>query len=175
MYHDSVWEQLEINSKSIVGKWSQLILDTYPPDTADFLQHEKDRFVNPVGYVISQELKTIFNELLGDINLEKLSLSLDEFIKIRAVQDFSPSRAIGFIFLLKQAVLEELADKIAGNPTSKGLLEFKSRIDKMALLAFDIYMGYRERIYEIKVSEAEAQREMAFRMLDRIHTMDNIT
>ena len=167
MYRDSVWEQLEVKSASILGKWSQLILDTYPADTANFLQHERDRFINPVGCVISQETKTIYDELLHGRNLEKLTASLNEIIRVRSVQDFSPSQAIGFIFLLKQAAREELASEITGNPTSEGLLDFESRIDGLALLAFDIYTKCREKVYEIMVNEVKAQREMALRMLAR--------
>ncbi len=167
MHHDSVWEQLELKSASILGKWLQLILDTYPADTAQFLQHEKDRFVNPVGCIISQEIKTIYGELIHEMNLGTLTASLDGIIRIRSVQEFSPSLAIGFIFLLKQAAREELASDIAGNRISEELLDFESRIDRLALLAFDIYMECREKVCEIRVNEVAAQREMALRILAR--------
>ena len=174
MYRDSVWEQLELKSASILRKWSQLILDTYPADTANFLKHERDRFINPVGCVISQEIKTIYDELLHGVKLEKLTASLDEIIRIRSVQDFSPSQATGFIFMLKQAVREELASEIAGNPTSKGLLDFESRIDGLALLAFDIYTKCREKVCEIRVNEVTAQREVALRILARTNATGEI-
>lgn len=174
MYRDSVWEQLEVKGASILVKWSQLILDTYPADTANFLQHERDRFINPVGYIISQEIKVIYDELLHGMDLEKLTASLNEIIRIRSVQDFTPSQATGFIFMLKQAVWEELASEIAANPTSKGLLGFESRIDRLALLAFDIYMKCREKVHEIRVNEVAAQREMALRILDRTNATGEI-
>ena len=174
MYRDSICEQLEVKSVSILGKWCQLILDTYPVDTATFLQQESDRFINPVGRIISQETKTIYDELLHDRNLEKLTASLNEIIRVRSVQDFSPSQAIGFIFLLKQAVREELASEIAENPTSKELLDFESRIDDLALLAFDIYTQCREKIHEIRVHEVAAQREMALRVLARTNMASEI-
>jgi hypothetical protein len=170
MHRDSVWQQLEVKSASILGKWSQLILDTYPADTAKFLQHENDRFINPVGCITSQEIKAIYDELLHGMNLERLTGSLTEIIKIRSVQDFSPSQAVGAIFLLKQVVREELAGEIAGNPISEELLDFESRIDRLALLAFDIYMKCREKVYEIRVNEVTAQREMVLRMLARTNT-----
>ncbi|MFC1980757.1 RsbRD N-terminal domain-containing protein [Chloroflexota bacterium] len=172
MYHDPVWEQLELKSASIMGKWSQLILGTYPADTVNFLQHERDRFINPVGCIISQETKTIYDELLHGMNLEKLTTSLNEIIRVRSVQDFSPSQAIGFIFLLKQAAREELASEVAGNRISEELLDFESRIDRLALLAFDIYMECREKVYEVRVNEVAAQREMALRILARTNEMD---
>jgi len=36
---------------------------------------------------------------------------------------------------------------------SEELLNFEQRIDKIALMAFDIYMECREKIYEIKIKE----------------------
>jgi hypothetical protein len=40
----------------------------------------------------------------------------------------------------------------------------------LALQAFDIYMDCREKICEIRVNEARAEREMAFRMMERMST-----
>jgi hypothetical protein len=174
MHGDSVWEHLETKGALILEKWCRLVLGTYPADAAGFFQREGDRFVNPVGYVISQEIKTIYDELLHGMNLEKLTHSLDEIIRIRAVQDFLPSRATGFIFLLKQAAREELAGEITGKPVSGELLDFESRIDGLALLAFDVYMKCREKICEIRVSEMAAQRDMALGIMARTSTADEL-
>ncbi|MFC1929303.1 RsbRD N-terminal domain-containing protein [Chloroflexota bacterium] len=163
-----------MKSTLILGKWSQLIFETYPADIARFPQNEGDRFVNPVGYVISQETRAIYDELLYGMNLERLTGSLNEIIRIRSVQDFSPSQAVGAIFLLKQAVREELAGEIAGNRFCAELLNFESRIDRLALLAFDIYMKCREKVYEIRVNEVTAQREMALRILARTNATGEI-
>lgn len=154
-----------MKSASVLSRWNRLILETYPEDTSRFLQDEKDRFVNPVGYAISQETKVIFGELLHGMDAEKLTCSLDEIIRIRTVQDFSPSQAVGFVFLLKQAVREELA----GNKTENGyyaeLLDIEARIDKLALLAFDVHTKCREKVCEIRMNEVASQRDMALRIL----------
>jgi hypothetical protein len=167
MFSNHVWKQLELKGESILGKWSQLIVDTYSVDTATFLNSEKDRFINPVGYIISQETRVIYDELVHDMNLEKLTSSLSEIIKIRSVQEFTPAEAIGFIFLLKQATREELANEIVGDDNYKELLGFESRIDRLALLAFDIYLNCKEKINEIRVKEVVAQREATMRILAR--------
>ena len=87
---------------AILDRGFHLILETYPAETSSFLKQEKDRFVNPVGYTTYQEIEAIYEELLQGMNSDKLSASLDSIIKIRSVQDFPPSRAIAFIFLLKK-------------------------------------------------------------------------
>ena len=159
---------------AILERWFQLILETYPADTSRFLKQQKDRFINPVGYTISQEIEALYDELLQEMNSDKLAACLDNIIRIRAVQDFPPSQTIAFIFLLKKAIREELASEIAENRVLEELLKFESKIDKLVLLALDIYMKCREKVYEIRVNEAKAERERVLKLLDRTNlTMES--
>ena len=151
---------------AILGSWFHLIMETYPADSSKFLRREKDRFANPIGYTISREIEILYEELLQDMNFDRLTVSLDNIIRIRSVQDFPPSQAIAFVFLLKKAIREELANDIRENRAYKDLLKFEARIDKLALLALDIYMKCREKIYEIRLNEVKAEGERAFRMLE---------
>lgn len=147
---------------AILGKWFHLIVETYPSGSSGFFNQETDRFANPVGYTISREIEVLYEELVAGMDFGKLSASLNNIIRIRAVQDFSPSQAIAFIFLLKKAVREELEGEIGEN--FEGWLTFESRIDKLALLAFDIYVKCREKIYEIRVNKVKAETEMALKL-----------
>jgi len=159
---------------AILERWFQLILETYPADTSRFLKQEKDRFINPVGYTISQEIEALYDELLQEMNSDKLAACLDNIIRIRAVQDFSPSQTVAFIFLLKKAIREELTSEIKENRVFEELLEFEARIDKLVLLAFDIYMKCREKVFEIRLNEAKAERERVLKLLDRTNlTMES--
>ena len=159
---------------AILERWFQLVLGTYPADTSRFLKQEKDRFINPVGYAISQEIEALYDELLQGMNSDKLAACLDNIIRIRAVQDFSPSQTIALIFLLKKAIREELASEITENRVFEELLKFESRIDKLVLLAFDIYMKCREKVFEIRVNEAKAERERVLKLLERTNlTMES--
>jgi hypothetical protein len=80
---------------------------------------------------------------------------LDEIIRIRALQNFTPSQALAFIFLLKIVIREELAEEIRKENLAAEILELESRIDGLALLGFDVYTKRREKIYEIKADEAK--------------------
>ena len=152
---------------AILERWFQLILETYPADSSRLLKQDKDRFANPVGYTISQEIKTLYEELLQGMNTDRLATCLDNIIRIRSVQDFLPSQAVAFIFLLKRAVREELASENKEKGAVEELLEFESRIDKLVLLALDTYMKCREKVFEIRVNEAKAERERALKLLER--------
>jgi hypothetical protein len=153
---------------AILKRWFDLILGTYPPDTAALIQKGKDPFTNPVGSTILQEIEALYKGLIEHEDSEGLSASLNSILKIRSVQDFSPSKAVGFIFLLKKAIEENLKGKIHEEPIREEWLKFNSKIDGMALLAFDIYMDCREKICEIRVNQARAEREMAYKMMDRM-------
>ncbi len=143
--------------REIAKTWFDLIVETYPQDTANFLKTQKNRFGNPVGYTISEGIDVVLEELSGEIDFERVSRYLDNIIRIRAIQDFTPSQAIGFIFLLKKVVREELADEIRKNQLYDELLMIESKIDQLANVSFDMYMSSREKIYRLKANELRSQ------------------
>ena len=142
---------------AIVGKWIQSILSTYPAEASGFLHLQKDRFKNPVGHIISANAEKIFDEIAGGYNTERIKLLLDDIIKVRAVQDFSPSQAVGFIFSLKQVIYSELEYNIKNEKISEELMAIEHRIDQTALAAFDLYTEAREKIYQIKLREVKSK------------------
>ncbi len=151
-------KELLSNKKSIIlDRWIQSIDNSYPVETTKFLKSQKDRFSNPVGYSITNCAENLFNELLSSRSIQNYKASLSDLIKIRAVQEFSPSQAIGFIFLLKQTIHNELESEIKAGMDSKELMEIDSSIDEMALAAFDLYMDAREKIFQIRVKELKAR------------------
>jgi len=156
------------NKAAILERWYHLILETYPAHTSRFLKGEKDRFVNPVGHTISRETEALYDELLRGMDVDKLSTSLENIIRIRSVQDFSPSEGIAFVLLLKRIIREKLEGRIVDKGIFGEWAILESKIDTMALLAFDIYMKCREKIYEIKLHEVKGERERLFRLLERI-------
>jgi hypothetical protein len=161
---------LSRNGPAILKKWFDLILETYPADTATLMRKDKDQFTNPVGSTLSREIEILFNELCEGSQNEKCQASLDSILKIRSVQDFSPSKAVGFVFLLKRAVGETLKNEICKESVMDEWLKFQSQIDELALQAFDAYMECREKICEIRINQARAEKEMAFRMMERMST-----
>jgi len=65
---------------------------------------------------------------------------------------------VGFIFLLKRAIGETLKNDIGKESVWMKWLKFQSRIDDLALQAFDIYMDCREKICEIRIKQAKTER-----------------
>jgi len=157
---------LAANKATILKRWFELILDTYPPDSRKFFGTQKNRFSNPVGANLSEGLEGLLDGLVHGVDSESEAFSdfLDKIVRIRAVQEFSPANAVGFIFLLKTAVRENLAKEIHDQRMLEELLEFESRIDGLALVAFNIYMQCRETIFEMRATEI---RSRVSRILER--------
>jgi RsbRD-like negative regulator of sigma factor len=157
------------NKTTILKRWFDLILETYPADTVTLMRKEQNQFKNPVGATFSREIETLFKQLCEGIQNGERRASLDAILKIRSVQDFSPSKAVGFVFQLKKAIEETLKNEICKEPVMDEWLKFQSRIDALALQAFDLYMDCREKICEIRINQAKAEKEMAFRMIERMN------
>ncbi len=146
---------------SLADRWLQRLFESYPPETTVFLKKEKNRFDNPVGHQTAEGLKRILAALVQEKDRDQVLAALDEVISIRALQNFSPSQALAFIFLLKNVIREELAPELKDGQFSQDLQELESRIDGLALLGFDVYTQRREKLYEIRVTEIK-QRVSGF-------------
>jgi hypothetical protein len=144
---------LLLHKKSaIVSGWFESLLASYPAETAKYLSGERDQFQNPVGRTIAPALDRIFDALVSDAGQDELQAPLDDIIRIRSVQDFTAAGAVSFVFDLKQVIRTELGERL-DNGTRAELAALDLRIDRMALLAFDVFMECREQIYAIRAKE----------------------
>jgi|Deesub1362A_J573_1020465.scaffolds.fasta_scaffold00173_54 hypothetical protein len=156
-------ELLSNRKETIINKWFDLIIDSYPPDTAHFLRTQKNQFTNPVGHTIHNAIEGILDELLEPSDSAKLTSHLDSIIRIRAIQGFTPSVALNFLFLLKKVVRDEIQAEAGMNGVAEELLGFESQVDGLLKESFDIYMACREKLYELSANEA---RNMTYRLLE---------
>lgn len=146
-------ELLSQKSSAIRKKWFDAVVETYPPESSQFLKNNKTKFGNPVGEAISQGIKGIVDGLLGDKEPEYAAPFLDRIIRVRAVQDFTPSHAVRFIYLLKDVIRDVALGEIRENGLYDELLNLESKIDDLTALSFDIYMQCKEKLYEIRANE----------------------
>jgi hypothetical protein len=151
----SLTTHLAQKKSAILGRWLTTIYESYPPETAIFLRKEKDRFDNPAGYRISEGLEGLYGALLQEMERDQILTFLDEIIRIRVLQNFAPSQALAFVFLLKNTIREELAEEIRKENLAEELLDLEARIDGLALLAFDVYTKRREKLQDIRVDEVK--------------------
>ena len=92
----------------------------------------------PGGHVPSgRRSRILLDELLLGMDHGRVAAALDSIMQIRAVQDVPPGRALEFLFQLK--------DILRDQQPARSWSCSNARIDEMALMAFDLYMKYRER------------------------------
>jgi len=151
----------------IVDSWLEQTLASYHTDTALFLKRKNNRFANPVGNALRTGIQKIFEALLKDSDSEEVCSQLNEIIKIRAVQDFTPSRAIAFVFDLKKIIRSVLKKELRAFEVRSDLDAFETRIDQVALFAFDIFVRCREQLYELRVDEVKRSVSTVFKRLER--------
>ncbi len=141
----------------LVKAWVRLVVDTYPADARRFLNEQQDPFANPVGRTLTEEMEHLLQEIIIGPNLEKVVPILDKIVRVRAVQDFRPSETVGFILGLKGLVREQLREDLRGDRFSEELSALEAMIDELVLVAFDVFMRCREKIFEIKADQAQRQ------------------
>jgi hypothetical protein len=144
---------LSKKKSEIMERWRDVVFDTYAPETARFLKSQKDRFANPIAYQLNRGLNGILEVFLHGSEADQALAHLDEVLKLKALQDASPSRALAFIFVLKTVIREELAQELQDPAYAAELMELESRLDGLALLGFDVFMQRREKLYEVRVGE----------------------
>ena len=155
-------KQLAQKKSAIIKVWFEKVINTYPIDTAQFLKNQKDPFANPVGQNSLQSLQDIFDLALGDFDPKTARHLIDPIIRIRAIQDFTPSQAVGFIFDLKSIIRETVSEDAKDSQNLKAFHALDRRIDQLSLLAFDVYMQCREKILDLKANEMRARTYAAF-------------
>ena len=148
---------------AIVGEWFGMVAKTYAPDTAQFLKRNKDPFSNPVGGYLTKGLTGLFDQLLTGMDREAVRTLLDPIVRVRAVQNFTPSQATAFVLVVKKIVRTHLKSELKKGRVMDDLLEFEAQVDAMSLFAFDIYMECREKIYELKANEEKDKIYKAFK------------
>ena len=142
---------------SIVSRWTEAVFATYAEKATENLRTNADPFTNPVGDMVREAAGELTDALEGrDIAVEDVKKALDRFIKIRAVQQFTPSQSVGVIYLLKPILREEIFPELERRDFAD-YLDLEARVDSLALIAFDMYCQNRELVAEIRVREIRAQ------------------
>ena len=154
---------IEKNKDEIIKNWFEATIQTYAPDTAQFYKGQKDQFSNPVGNITAKGVAFLLDQLLNDLEPDAVKNYLDPIIRIRAVQDFTPSQATAFILLLKKVLRDCLSDHLRDASIVLEILAFETKIDQLCLMAFDIYMACKEKIYQISANDMRSQALKAFK------------
>ena len=164
-------QHLKRDSKLVLERWRARILESYPEQTARFLATEKDEFANPVGHAFLRDTEVLLNELTQELDLKRALPALDGIIRIRAVQGFPPSQAIGFVFMLKEVVRELSCSYPQAESLKEELRAFESDIDKLVLASFDVFIACRQRIHDVAQSQLKSMVHVLIERANRANEL----
>ncbi|MCW5201087.1 RsbRD N-terminal domain-containing protein [Desulfobulbus sp. F4] len=150
----SLSEALKRNEEKILALWTERTLDTY--ESSSFFKKSQDIFANPVGMNIREGLTTLFRLLVEGASAEQFAGPLDQIIRIRAVQNFTPSQAVAPLLDVKSVVRQIFSADNECRALLPELIPFDAEVDRAVLQAFDLYMECRERLHKARIRELKS-------------------
>jgi hypothetical protein len=139
--------------EAMTERWFARVAESYSSETAGFLTSERDPFRNPVGHLLRENLEILLKELLDPLNPATSRAALDAIVRLRAIQDLSATQAVGFVFLLRAILRDSMRLEEA--------VRYDAAIDRLALQAFDVYVGCREELSQLRSAEERRASHVA--------------
>ena len=138
----------------IVDQWVDYTLSSYKSST--FFKKGRDKFSNPVGENTRESLGKLFKLLTSNADPKEFVAPLDQIMRIRSIQEFTASEAVGPIHAVKHITREILAKDSERKQFIADLYEFEFNVDLAVLAAFDLYSQCRERLYKVRIKEIKS-------------------
>jgi len=149
-------KHLKNKQQKLVEKWVDAVLYSYPADSVKFFKNTKDSFANPVGNTIKRSIGLLFAQVIREkMDMETVAEAMDPIIRLRAVQEFTPGDAISFILTIKQLIRKEIGGYQQDKKIEAYLMIIEENVDKLILIAFNIYTKCREKIFLLRINQAK--------------------
>ncbi len=144
-------DALRNKKEKILSLWVDRTLESYLEP--GFFKKSQNKFANPVGVNIREGLTKLYELLLSRAEPDQYVAPLDQVVRIRAVQEFTPAQAVAPILELKWVVKQVLSADKDTRPLLAELDSFDCDVDRAALAAFDVYMNCREQLHRAKIRD----------------------
>lgn len=157
------------HKKTVANRWTEAVFATYPLETVGFLRTRNDPFTNPVANMTRQAAGGLYDALIGEeVDSKEVKAAVERFVKLRAVQKFTPGQSMAVFYLLKPILREVVLPEMEEAGQLAEYLNMESRLDTLALLAFDIYMQAREILAEARIKEIKNQHAQLARWAQQL-------
>ena len=144
------------NRQKLVEKWTASVISTYPAESVKFFTNTKDPFANPVGNTIKRSIDLLFTEMIKNkMDPDVVKEAIEPIVRLRAVQEFTPAKAISFIFTIKRLLRKALDKQRLDKGVERFLADVESNTDELILIAIDIYGKCREKIYSLRINQGK--------------------
>lgn len=155
--------------ETVLEEWITAIFSTYSLQTVGFLRTKKDPFTNPVADMTREAATTVYEAVSGwDKKPADVKAAIDRFVHLRAVQEFLPSEGMLVFYLLKPIIRRHVLPKMQAHGRIEEYLEAESRLDTIALMAFDIYEKARQTVAQNRITEIKNQHAQLVRWAQRV-------
>jgi len=132
---------------AILDAWFDKTIEIYPDQARGSISQIAERFRNPVGFSVRESLAKLLEELAGEMDVVRAGEAAEEIVRLRAVQDCSPTEAVGFVFQLREIIRAHHAEA--------EFVDLERRLDELALVTFGRYMKCREDLALVRFNEAK--------------------
>lgn len=162
---------LRSHKKELAAKWVDAVFTTYPLETTGFLRTRNDPFTNPVAHMTRQAADALLDALIGEeVDPEAVKAAVERFVKLRAVQKFSPGQSMAVFYLMKPVLRQIALPEMLACDQLDAYLNMESRLDTIALLAFDIYVNARDTVAEARIREIKNQHSQLAKWARKLET-----
>ena len=160
---DTIYGEIEARRGSILKTWRAGLNREQGPSGLSSVQRTNS-FTSSVASLVEEGTSDVVTWLVDQGSTAEIPETLVDLCRLKAVQEASPSLAFGFIFDLKRAIRAALNNTVKQRESAE-LDRVEQRIDELALVTFDWYSEFREKIYLIKVAELQRSEGFAQRRL----------
>ncbi|MFW6053062.1 MAG: RsbRD N-terminal domain-containing protein [Desulfosalsimonas sp.] len=148
-------EIISANRDRWISKWFEALMRSYPEESAGFFKDTRDPFSNPVGAALEKGIRDLFDVVAADVFDSRAAHdALEPMIKVRSLQEFSPSEALGFIAEIKKIIKQDPAAKQQTKTEAERIDRIADNADRALLAAFDIYMDCKKHVYNLRARQA---------------------
>jgi hypothetical protein len=161
---------LEQSRTTLADRWVSAANAVYPFATAGFLRTSPNAFANPVGQRSRELADLLFRAVTGQAHDgNALRAALEEFVRVRAIQDIPAENALAVIFAYKSILRDFIRERnITLTPEDDALLlAVHERCDTLALLAFGIYTRVREVFFTARIDDMRRRNSQVMRLAKR--------
>lgn len=160
-----VRQQLKARVQVIQEKFLDVFSSAYTVSPASPSAGAGDPFCDPVRATFHNCGPKLIEWVVDGENTEEVKESLMNIIRIRSVQTYTPSETVSFILALKRIFRDTIYTSLEEGDREGLFLLFESRIDRLLLMALDCYVQCHDKIGQIRINEAKAERDRLLKLV----------
>ena len=163
----SIKNLLTEHRERIIAEWLAEVERGYPLSSAGYLRASSHPFLNPAGLRHREAVEAMLDYLRNETARENLDSALEELMRVRAVQDFTPETGFSLIYALKRILHRICGPELEEHAKNAGLEEFRrleEKLDGLMLLALGAYVRCRDKVAELRVEEFKRRHSQIFRL-----------